>query len=285
MRLLLLAAAASAIVLVASIFAFLAKEGLPALFEVPLADLLGSRWQPTSEVQPGYGLLPLIGGTFLVSALAIAIALPFGVGGAVYLAAFARPGERELLKPLIELLAAVPSVVLGFLGLVVIGPAIKAAFGLQESLNALTGASVLAFMSLPTILSLSEDALRAVPRRYREAALALGASPWRATWSVVVPAAAPGIAAAVMLGIGRVIGETMAVLMCTGNAAQLTVDPLRSVRTMTATIAAEMGEVVYGGTHYRVLFLIGLVLLSMTLLINVAARRVIEHSAHGGQKR
>jgi phosphate transport system permease protein len=271
----LFACACAAIVIVGLIFLFLLKEGMPALGDVSLTNLFSRRWQPTSEIGEGFGLLPLISGSLLVTVMATLLALPFGVGGAVYLSEFARPGERELLKPMVELLAAVPSVVLGFFGLVVVGPTIKQLFGLNDGLNALTGASILAFMAIPTILSIAEDAVRAVPKSYRQAALALGASPWKTTWSVIVPAALPGIAAAVMLGIGRVVGETMAVMMCTGNAAMFTANPLESVRTMTATIAAEMGEVVYGGTHYGVLFLIGLVLLSMTLVVNLSARRLI----------
>ncbi|GIW73069.1 MAG: phosphate ABC transporter permease subunit PstC [Planctomycetota bacterium] len=278
-RRLLLGAAATAILAVALIFVFLAREGLPALAEVPLANLLGTRWQPTSSVEKAFGLLPLLNGTLLVTVCAIGLALPFGVGGALYLAEFARPAERELLKPLLELLAAVPSVVLGFFGLVVVGPAIKQLFGLADGLNALTGGVLLALMATPTILSIAEDALRAVPASYREASLALGASAWTTTWRVVLPAAAPGVLAAVLLGFGRAIGETMAVLMVTGNAAQLTLSPLESVRTMTATIANEMGEVVYGDTHYHVLFLVGLVLLAMTLAVNLGARRLLVRRA------
>ncbi|RME74116.1 MAG: phosphate ABC transporter permease subunit PstC [Planctomycetota bacterium] len=280
-RALLLVLASTATLVVVLIFLFLAREGLPALERLSPEQLLSRRWQPTSESAPSFGLLPLLAGSGLVTALATLIALPFGVGGAVYLASFARAREREILKPVIELVAAVPSVVLGFFGIVTVGPALKQLLGLQTSLNALTGACVLAFMAIPTILTIAEDALRAVPRAHREAALALGASPWQASWSVVVPAALPGIGAAVMLGIGRVIGETMAVMMCTGNAAIITCDPTESVRTMTATIAAEMGEVVYGGLHYRVLFLIGLLLLSITLVVNLLAQRWVRASVGG----
>jgi len=219
--------------------------------------------------------VPLVCGTLLVTGLAALIAIPFGVGGAVYIAEFAAPTERAILKPFVELLAGIPSVVLGFFGLVVLGPAVKGLFGLPSGLTALTGAILLAFMAIPTILSVSEDAIRSVPRAHREASMALGASPWQTTWRVVVPAAKSGVVAAIMLGIGRVVGETMAVMMCTGNAALVTGNPLESVRTMTATVAAEMGEVPFGSEHYQALFLVGFILLLITLAINVTARRFL----------
>lgn len=268
----LLVAAAAATLVVLFILLYLAAEGLPTLRTVPLGQLLSERWSPASLANPSFGLLPLLAGSALVTALATLIAVPFGVGGAVYVAELATPRERALLKPLIEVLAGIPSVVLGFFGLVVVGPALKTLLGLPSGLTALTGAVLLAFMAVPTILSISEDALRAVPASYRDAALALGASRWQATWRVIVPAARSGVIAAVMLGVGRVVGETMAVLMCTGNAAQITASPFESVRTMTATIAAEMGEVPQGSEHYHALFLVGLLLLLSTLAINLTAR-------------
>ncbi len=268
----LLVAAAVATLVVLFILLYLAAEGLPTLRTVPPAELLDERWAPASLSRPSFGLLPLLAGSALVTALATLIAVPFGVGGAVYVAELATARERAVLKPLIEVLAGIPSVVLGFFGLVVIGPALKALLGLPSGLTALTGAVLLAFMAVPTILSISEDALRAVPASYRDAALALGASRWQATWRVIVPAARSGVIAAVMLGVGRVVGETMAVLMCTGNAAQVTASPVESVRTMTATIAAEMGEVPQGSEHYHALFLVGLLLLLSTLAINLTAR-------------
>lgn len=277
-RLALLGCASTAVVAVAFIVLYLAREGLPLLREVPLSNVTGARWQPASP-SPGYGLQPLLAGSLLVTALGTLLALPFGIGGAVYVAELAGPRERELLKPFIEVLAGIPSVVLGFFGLVVIGPALKAVFGLDSGLTALTGATLLAFMAVPTILTIAEDALRAVPRSYRDAALALGATPWQTTWRVVVPAARSGILAAVMLGVGRVVGETMAVMMCTGNAAQVSWSPFESVRTMTATIAAEMGEVPFGSPHHRALFLVGLVLLVMTLAINLTAQRILGRGA------
>ncbi len=263
------------IVAVLLIFLFLGKEGLPALLDVPLSSLLDERWSPVSFDNPRFGLLSLVSGSVLVTLLATLIAVPFGIGGAVYLAEFAGRGEREVLKPFLEVLAGIPSVVLGFFGLVVIGPAVKGLFGLPSGLTALTGAILLAFMAMPTILSIAEDALRAVPQSYKDASLALGATPWQTTWKVTLPAASSGVIAGVMLGIGRVIGETMAVMMVTGNAAMITASPFESVRTMTATIAAEMGEVPFGSDHYRVLFLVGLVLLGMTLIVNLYARRLL----------
>jgi len=204
------------------------------------------------------------------------IAVPTGVCTAVYMAELANRTERTFLKPLIELLAGLPSVVIGFFGLIVLAPWIKSVFHLSSGLNALTGGILLALMAIPTIVSIAEDALQAVPQVYKQASLALGASHLETVWKVLVPAALPGIAAAVMLGTGRVIGETMAVLMVTGNAAIVSFSPLESVRTMTATVAAEMGEVAFGSDHYRALFCVGMVLLLMTLVLNLVSRRVLE---------
>ncbi|MBI5154844.1 phosphate ABC transporter permease subunit PstC [Candidatus Poribacteria bacterium] len=273
-------AASTSILIVLLIFLFIGKEALPFLAERGIADLAGSRWVPVSFKQELYGILPLVAGSLLVTALATFLAVPFGVVGAVYLAEIARPLEREVLKPAIELLAGIPSVVLGFFGLVVVAPAVKAAFGLSSGLSAMTGALVLALMAIPTILTVSEDAIRNVPRSYKEASMAMGATRLQTMWRVTVPAALSGIIAAVMLGIGRVIGETMAVMMVTGNAALLTANPFQSVRTMTATIAAEMGEVAHGSTHYSALFCVGVVLLLFTFLLNSAAQRVLRR--YGG---
>lgn len=264
------------LVIVALIFLFVCREALPFFRQESVGALFGSNWIPVSFQGAEYGLLPLITGTLLVTLLATFIAVPFGVGGAVYIAEVAGPMEREILKPFVELLAGIPSVVLGFFGLVVVAPAVKASFGLDGGLNALTGALVLALMAIPTVISVSEDAIRSVPDSYRQASLALGASTQQTVWSVIVPAAIPGITAAVMLGIGRIIGETMAVLMVTGNAAMVTLNPTDSVRTMTATIAAEMGEVMFGSTHYGALFVVGVVLLMVTFCLNVLAIRVFK---------
>jgi phosphate transport system permease protein len=212
----------------------------------------------------------------LITFLATILAIPFGVIAAIYISEIATPLEREFFKPFIEMLAGIPSVVLGFFGLVVLSPLVKNVFQLDSGLTALSGALLLALMAIPTIITISEDALKSVPTSYKQASLALGASSFETIWRVTVPAALSGIIAAIMLGMGRVIGETMAVLMVTGNAPILTFNPLESVRTMTATIAAEMGEVVFGSNHYQALFWVGIVLLAATFVLNVIARRVLK---------
>lgn len=271
----LLGSASTSILVVLLIFVFLLREAIPFAFEPGISELLSSRWVPVSFQRESFGIYPLLAGSALVTTLATAFAVPFGVVGAVYLAEVAAPTENEFLKPFIELLAGIPSVVIGFFGLVVLAPIVKQVFGLQTGLNALTGALLLALMAIPTIISISEDAIRSVPMSYKQASLALGASKLQTIWKVTVPAALPGIVAAVMLGMGRVIGETMAVMMVTGNAAIVTLSPFDSVRTMTATIAAEMGEVAFGSVHYRALFWVGIILLVATFLLNVVAQRVL----------
>ena len=270
----------SVIVVVVLIFLFLVKEALPIFGQVPLSNLLGSRWYPIEEL---YGLLPLIFGTLIVTFGAILIAVPLGLVTAVYLGEIAPNWQREILKPVIEVLAGIPSIVLGFFGWIALAPAIQS-LGAPSGLTAFSGALILAFMSLPTIISITEDALYAVPREYRDGALAIGATHWQTIWRVVVPAARSGIVIAVMLGIGRAIGETMAVMLVTGNAANIPdFGPaafFQPVRTMTATIAAEMGEVAQGSVHYSVLFTIGIVLFIITFLINSLANRLV-----GGRKR
>jgi phosphate transport system permease protein len=257
------------------IFAFLLKEGLPVFFEVPWANLLGTRWYPTFDL---FGTVPILLGSILVTVTAIAIALPLGLGTAVFVREIAPAWAREILKPMIEVLAGIPSVVLGFFGMILLAPIIREGLGAPTGLTAFTGALLLAYMSLPTIISVAEDALDAVPKSYRDAGLAMGATQWQTVWKVVVPAARSGIVTAVMLGMGRAIGETMAVMMVTGNAARLplTLDSLfRPVRTMTATIAAEMGEVAQGSVHYHALFGIGIILFVLTFIINLAAASVV----------
>ncbi len=273
---LLLGAASSSILIVILIFTFLSKEAMPFAQEPGLGDLVQSRWIPVSFQKVTFGIIPLICGSFLVTSIATALMIPFGVGASVYIAELASPTEREILKPFIEILAGIPSVVIGFFGLLILVPAIKSALGLSSGLTALSGGILLALMAVPTVISISEDAIRAVPESYKSASLALGASQMTTVWRVIVPAALPGIITAVMLGIGRVVGETMAVMMVTGNAATLTLKPFESVRTMTATIAAEMGEVAFGSTHYRALFCVGLVLLVTTFLLNVIAHKVLK---------
>ena len=263
----------SAIVFVALIFLFLLQEGLPALSEVPLSSLLGARWYP---IQNLFGLLPLLLGSIVVTLGAAVIAIPFGVATAVFIAEVAPRWMREILKPFVEILAGLPSVVLGFLGILVLVPLIRTGFNLPTGLTALTGSILLAAMSLPTIVSVAEDALDAVPKSYRDGALALGATKWQTIWRVTLPAAKSGVLTAIMLGLGRAIGETMAVMMVTGNAAQMRWDALfHPIRTMTATIAAEMGEVARGTAYYHVLFLIGIILFLISFLVNILASSML----------
>jgi phosphate transport system permease protein len=268
-------AGVSAIVIIALIFFFLVREGFPTFFEVPLDDLFSRRWYPIEEL---FGLLPLLVGSFLVTIGAVLMAVPLGLTTAVYLGEIAPTWQREILKPLIEVLAGIPSIVLGFLGWVALAPLIQN-MGAPSGLTAFTGSLILAYMALPTIISITEDALYAVPREYRDGALAIGATQWQTIWRVVLPAARSGIVIAVMLGIGRAIGETMAVMLVTGNAANIPELGLSAffqpVRTMTATIAAEMGEVAQGSLHYNVLFTVGIVLFVITFLINSLASRLV----------
>lgn len=253
------------------IFLFLLKEGLAVFRAVsPLKFLFGKNWYPISE-PPQLGILPLILGSLLVTLGAAIISIPIGVACAIYIAEVAPLKIKEILKAGIELLAAIPSVVLGFIGMVTLVPWIKNIFGLPTGLTALSGSVMLAFMAMPTIVSIAEDALYSVPKSYKEGALALGATHWQAIYKVLVPAASSGILAAVMLGLGRVIGETMAVMMITGNAALLPHSILQPVRTLTATIAAEMGEAVVGSEHYFALFAVGMVLFVISFIINVTA--------------
>jgi phosphate transport system permease protein len=272
----------STIGIVGLIFLFLVREGLATFTEVPIRQLLSTRWYPIESL---FGLLPLVYGSLLVTVVSVAITVPLGLTAAIYLGEIAPLWLRDVLKPLIEILAGIPSIVLGFLGWLALAPLVQDA-GAPTGLTALTGAIILAYMALPTIISIAEDAIDAVPRSYRDAALAIGATRWQTTYRVVVPAARSGMVIAVMLGIGRAIGETMVVLMVTGNAPQMSLGPgmlLQPVRTMTATIAAEMGEVAQGSTHYHVLFAIGLVLFLITLAINSIAGWVVRQT--GGDRR
>ena len=268
-----------AIAFVVLIFAFLLREGTPAFVEVAPGDLLATRWYP---IEDHFGLLPLILGSLLVTIGAALIAVPTGLLTAVFVAEVAPRGLREILKPAIEVLAGIPSVVLGFMGIIALSPLVRETFGAPTGLTAFTGSLILAYMALPTIISVAEDALDAVPKSYRDAALALGATKWQTIWMVTVKAARSGILTAMMLGIGRAIGETMAVMMVTGNAARmpLSLDSFfLPVRTMTATIAAEMGEVAQGSTHFHVLFAIGIVLFAITFIVNLVASFAIFQQA------
>lgn len=268
----------SAILLVLSIFFFVFREGALALWsgQVPLgAFLFGLEWNPVSPEGARFGLLPLLAGSLAVTAVAMALAIPLGLAGAIYLAEFCSPAWRESLKVLIEILAAIPSVVWGFVGLMLVNPWIVRLTGAPIGLNLLNGGLILALMSVPIITSLAEDALKAVPDSYREAALAMGATRWQLVYRVLLPAAREGLLAAVLLGVGRAVGETMAVLMATGHSARIPLSLLDSVRTITATIAAELGEAASGSAHYRALFLLGTVLFLITFCINLAADRFV----------
>jgi phosphate transport system permease protein len=273
----------SSIGFVLLIFLFLLREGVPVFLQVPPGNLFSTRWYPTFDL---FGTLPLILGSALVTVAAIVIALPLGVATAVFVREVAPVWAREVLKPMIEVLAGIPSVVLGFFGMTLLAPLVREILDVPTGLTAFTGAFLLAYMALPTMISVAEDALDAVPRSYRDAGLAMGATEWQTIWRVTVPAARSGIITAVMLGMGRAIGETMAVMMVTGNAARLPIGLnalLRPVRTMTATIAAEMGEVAQRSTHYHALFGIGIILFLMTFVINlVAASTIFKKRRRGG---
>lgn len=253
-----------------SIFYLLLKNSIPAFTEVGIKGFFTSAdWNPSSYSTPSYGILAQVVSTLMVTLGAMIIAVPIGVGTAAYIAEVASPRVKGILKPVIEILAGVPSVVIGFLGVVLLGPIIADTANLSSGLNAINGSILLAIMSLPTIISLSEDAISAVPDSYREASLALGANRWQTLVKSVIPSGLSGIVASIMLGMGRAIGETMTVLMATGNAPALTGSFFDSVRTMTSTIAIELGEVAYNTTHYYALFAVGLILFLMTFVVNL----------------
>jgi len=259
------------ILFVGLICLFLLKEGLPALYNVPFSDIISSVWYPVEDY---YGILPLFFGSLTVTLGAIVIAIPLGIGTAVFISEVAPLWVNNILKPFIEVLAGIPSVVMGFFGILVLSPFLRRTLDLPTGLTAFTGALLLGWAAIPSIVSVAEDALNTVPRSYRDAARALGVTSWQTIWGITLPAARSGIITAIMLGIGRVIGETMAVMMVTGNAPIMPtgLKPLFSpIRTMTATIASEMGEVASGSTHYQVLFLIGIILFLISLLINITA--------------
>jgi phosphate transport system permease protein len=268
----------SAILFVAAIFFFVFYEAAPMLFgQLNLVEFFTSTsWQPTSEVQVQYGILAMLVGTVSVTGLAMLLAVPLGLGAAVYISEFSRGHVKETLKIVIELLAAIPSIVWGFIAYMLLGPLIIELTGAAVGVNLLNGGVVLALMSVPIIVSVGEDALKAVPDSYREAALAMGATRWEIVYRVLFPAARNGLLAAVLLGVGRAIGETMAVLMATGHAVLIPQSLLDPIRTLTATIASELGEAVKGGDHYRVLFVIGVVLFVLTFVVNVTADLVIK---------
>jgi len=261
-----------AVIVLIGIFAILFSTAIPAFREISLAEFFGNKvWDPTSPEKAEYGLLSMIVSTLICTAGALIIAIPIGLGVAAYLSDVAHWRVREVVKPIVEILAGIPSVVAGFLGIVLFGPVIAKIFHTGHGLNAVNGSFLLGIMALPTIISISEDSLNAVPSAYAEASLALGASKWQTLVRVKIPAALSGIIASFMLGMGRAIGETMTVLMATGNARSFPHGFLDSVRTMTANIAIELGEVPYFTTHYYALFAIGLVLFLMTFLVNLIA--------------
>lgn len=264
------------VIILVGIFSLLFTQGFPALKTIGLGEFfLSDRWDPTSPVKESYGILAMVVSTLMVTIGALVIAVPVGIACAAYLADVASPRVREIVKPVIEILAGIPSVVVGFLGIVVTGPFIAKVFGTANGLNAVNGSILLAIMALPTIISISEDAIVSVPQEFKSASLALGANKWQTLTRVTLPAAMSGIVAAVMLGMGRAIGETMTVLMACGNAPALPHSFLDPVRTMTAAIAIELGETVQGSLHYQSLFVIGFVLFLMTFLVNLVSDLVL----------
>lgn len=282
----------SAIAAVALIFIFIAKEALPLLWshevhkEVTIGKMWTAQlwpgydeashvWQPVSDI-PKFGVWPLIIGSLKVTFVAMLAGVPVAVGAALYVSQFAGPRLREIVKPAIEMLAAIPSVVLGFFALIVMATVLQDWFDLESRLNAVVAGVALSFAVIPVVFTISEEAFRAVPRSYVEASTALGAARWQTVVRVVLPAASPGIAAGVALGLGRAVGETMIVLMASGNAALANLDLLDSVRTIPATIAAELAEVVFGGGHYTVLFFLGAMLFTITGVVNFSGDLIIQ---------
>jgi len=264
------------IVVLLGIIVLLIKEGVPIFLDTPPWEFFfGTKWYPVSE-PPTFGIMPFFVATLWVTIVATAISVPIGVACAAYLSEVAPDSVRETVKPVIELLAGIPSVVMGFIGLMLLSPLVQSAFNLNTGLAGLTAGIMLAFMSLPIIISVSEDALRAVPDGFRQASYALGANKWETIWHVCIPAALSGITAAVMLGVGRAIGETMTVLMVAGGALAVPVSPTDPMMPMTAAIASGIGNAVRGGLQYQALFAIGLILFILTLAVNLIADRVLE---------
>ncbi len=267
----------SAIVFILAIFGFIGKEGLAFLGSHLVEMLTSTDWSPTAET-PVFGLVALLVGTFWCVGLSLFFSVPVGLAAAIYLSEFSGERTKEVLKIIVELLAAIPSVVWGFIGVMILNPLLQAG-GAQVGLNGVNGAIVLALMTLPLLVSLGEDALRAVPESYRQAAMAMGATKWEMVRRVLLPAASRGLLVAVLLGIGRCVGETMAVLMVTGHAVRIPSTLFDPVRTLTATIAAELGEAVRGGEHYQALFALGVLLFVLTFVVNLIADRAIRGRA------
>jgi phosphate transport system permease protein len=273
----------SAIVFIVGIFIFITKEGIG--FIVNTMDVkeffLSPYWEPSDEDAPEYGILALIAGTASVTGLALVVSIPFSLGAAIYIGEFATGKTREVLKVLVELLAAIPSVVWGFIGLTLMNPLIIQVFDVPVGLNVLNAGIILGLMTAPIMTSIAEDALKAVPDRYREAAEAMGATRWQVIYKVALPAAKNGLLGAVLLGIGRGFGETMAVLMTTGHAVNIPHSVFDPVRALTATIAAELGETAVGSDHYQVLFTIGIFLFLITFVVNMTADLIVRGVRRG----
>jgi phosphate transport system permease protein len=267
----------SAIIFVVGIFVFVTKEGMGFVLDrFDFKEFFTSPyWYPAEEEDPEYGILALIAGTASVTGLAMLVAIPFSLGAAIYIGEFATGKKRETLKILIELLAAIPSVVWGFIALSIMNPLIIAVFDVPVGLNVLNAGIILGLMAAPIMTSIAEDALKAVPDRYREAAEAMGATRWQVIYKTVLPAAKNGLLGAILLGVGRGFGETMAVLMATGHSINMPGSVFDSVRALTATIAAELGETAVGSDHYQVLFTIGIFLFLITFVINLTADLIV----------
>ncbi len=268
----------SAIVFIVGIFAFVTKEGAGFIFgTLDIGQFFGSiAWRPTSESNPTYGALALIAGTASVTGFAMLVSVPFSLGAAIYIAEFATGRTREALKVLVELLAAIPSVVWGFIGLSIMNPLIIDVFDVPVGLGVLNSGIILGLMAAPIMTTIAEDALKAVPDTYREAAEAMGATKWQVIFQVVLPAGKNGLVAAVLLGVGRGFGETMAVLMASGHSINIPTSPFDSVRALTATIAAELGDTAVGSPHYQALFTLGIFLFIVTFIINLTADLVVK---------
>jgi phosphate transport system permease protein len=268
----------SAIVFIIGIFVFITMEGFDFLTDrLDLVEFFTTEyWFPSDEYDPEFGILALIAGTASVTGLAMLVAIPFALGSAIYIGEFASGKKREFLKVLVELLAAIPSVVWGFIGLSIMNPLIMQLFDVPVGLNVLNAGIILGLMAAPIMASISEDALKAVPDGYREAAEAMGATRWQVIVKVVLPAARNGLLGAVLLGVGRAFGETMAVLMATGHSVNIPGSVFDSVRALTATIAAELGETAVGSEHYGALFTIGIFLFLITFLINLTADLIVK---------
>ncbi|MDA0334826.1 MAG: phosphate ABC transporter permease subunit PstC [bacterium] len=272
----------SAVIFIIGIFTFITKEGYAFILQMDWVEIFTTQyWFPSDEEDPEFGILALIAGTASVTGLAMAVAIPFSLGGAIFVAEFASGKTREVLKVLVELLAAIPSVVWGFIGLSIMNPLIIETFDVPVGLNVLNAGIILGLMAAPIMTSIAEDALKAVPDRYREAAEAMGATRWQVIVRVVLPAARNGLLGAVLLGVGRGFGETMAVLMATGHSVNIPGSLFDSVRALTATIAAELGETAVGSEHYQALFAIGIFLFIITFIINLSADLIVRGVREG----